>query len=197
MGTRTDTRWDGQGSPAAPALGTEGIRPPSCVLPTAVLGKGRAPYPAWDTSKGPGAAELQPHCIQAQLHTEPSSPSSSLQPRTPPPSPPLPAPCLHPACIAASPRVPRWAAPQYSHGGNAGAGAKPQAQRVGTWPGGTSRCHEDDDFGVDGQGCVKAACQWAEPAPGLSPHRCPFPAPGRGSGSRPQASQALSHAANL
>lgn len=90
---RMDVWWDGQGSPAAPALGTKGIRPPLCMsLPR--FWEGVSTLPCLGHLEGAGGCRGV-----ALLHPMPAS-------------------------VPASPGVPRWGAPKYSHVGNIGAGAK-------------------------------------------------------------------------
>lgn len=125
-----DMRRDGQRSLATPCFGDRGHQ---ATLPAAVLGKGRAPCPAQDTSQGLGS------CIPTASRRSFAQGLPLLPPLCSfliccgpccflPPACPLPAPL---GCIAASPGVPRWGAPKYGHVDNNRAGAKLQAQPRG------------------------------------------------------------------
>lgn len=121
----------------------------------------------------------------------------------PPPSPAVscdgPRSCFTPVC--------RLGCPQNSQAGSYGAGSKLRAhslreQLAQSITQGTHPVPQHPGaagpriFGIGNQGC-KEVCQQAEPAPGALALLLPLHCPGPGCRSRPQASQALSHAANL
>lgn len=183
----------GRGPPRPPLWGPRASGHPRACSPPRCWGRGEHPALPRVPRRGRGLRSCSPAASRRSLAQGLPllPPLCSLALRLRPhrfllPACTLPAP---PGCIAASPGVPRWGAPKYSHVGNDGAGARLQAQQ----PGGTncpehpqgqrdtaSQCRRADDFSVGSQGCMKAACQRAEPARGPLTPSLPLPCPGPG-----------------
>lgn len=173
---------------------------------------GQPPAPFW----GPGAEGSRvPWCRRGCVRQQGAEHGLAqaflpFLPFLPPAAPPLRLrPLRFPAMGhgTASPPSAGRGAPKDSQAGSYGAGSKLRAQSLqeqlaqsitqGTHP---VPQHPGAAgpriFGIGNWGC-KEVCQQAEPAPGALAPLLPLPCPGPGCRSRPQASQALSHAANL